>query len=74
MILANLRAGLIVASVIPLSMLFAVILLTALERKSNEFGAIDFWNYCRCAVIIVETTMHHLQNSKEKKIYQSEKG
>jgi cobalt-zinc-cadmium resistance protein CzcA len=45
-----------------------VILLTALVVETNEFRAIDFGIIVDVAVIIVETTMHHLQNSKEKKI------
>ncbi|MEO7976197.1 CusA/CzcA family heavy metal efflux RND transporter [Flavobacterium sp.] len=67
--LGNLRAGLIVASVIPLAMLFAVILMNAFGVSGNlmSLGAIDFGIIVDGAVIIVEATMHHLQNLKRKK-------
>ena len=67
--LGNLRAGLIVASVIPLAMLFAVILMNAFGVSGNlmSLGAIDFGIIVDGAVIIVEATMHHLQKIKSKK-------
>ena len=67
--LGNLRAGLIVASVIPLAMLFAVILMNAFGVSGNlmSLGAIDFGIIVDGAVIIVEATMHHLQRIKNKK-------
>ncbi|KAF2331281.1 efflux RND transporter permease subunit [Flavobacterium daemonense] len=67
--LGNLRAGLIVASVIPLAMLFAVILMNAFGVSGNlmSLGAIDFGIIVDGAVIIVEATMHHLQKVKNKK-------
>lgn len=67
--LGNLRAGLIVASVIPLAMLFAVILMNAFGVSGNlmSLGAIDFGIIVDGAVIIVEATMHHLQKFKIKK-------
>ncbi|HOZ75434.1 MAG TPA: CusA/CzcA family heavy metal efflux RND transporter [Flavobacterium sp.] len=60
--LGNLRAGLIVASVIPLAMLFAVILMNLFGVSGNlmSLGAIDFGIIVDGAVIIVEATMHHL--------------
>ncbi|MCD0464791.1 CusA/CzcA family heavy metal efflux RND transporter [Flavobacterium sp. ENC] len=66
--LGNLRAGLIVASVIPLAMLFAVILMNAFGVSGNlmSLGAIDFGIIVDGAVIIVEATMHHLQKLKKK--------
>ncbi|QOG01385.1 efflux RND transporter permease subunit [Flavobacterium sp. MDT1-60] len=66
--LGNLRAGLIVASVIPLAMLFAVILMNAFGVSGNlmSLGAIDFGIIVDGAVIIVEATMHHLQKIKNK--------
>ncbi|MEP6929636.1 MAG: CusA/CzcA family heavy metal efflux RND transporter, partial [Flavobacterium sp.] len=73
--LGNLRAGLIVASVIPLAMLFAVILMNAFGVSGNlmSLGAIDFGIIVDGAVIIVEATMHHLQKLKKKsKLTQSE--
>ncbi len=67
--LGNLRAGLIVASVIPLSMLFAVILMNTFGVSGNlmSLGAIDFGIIVDGAVIIVEATMHHLQKLKRQK-------
>lgn len=60
--LGNLRAGLIVASIIPLSMLFAVSLMHVFGVSGNlmSLGAIDFGLIVDGAVIIVEATMHHL--------------
>lgn len=60
--LGNLRAGLIVASVIPLSMLFAVSLMRVFGVSGNlmSLGAIDFGIIVDGAVIIVEATIHHL--------------
>ncbi len=72
--LGNLRAGLIVASVIPLSMLFAIILMNAFGVSGNlmSLGAIDFGIIVDGAVIIVEATMHHLFKLKKKKLSQDE--
>ncbi|MFZ0599469.1 MAG: CusA/CzcA family heavy metal efflux RND transporter, partial [Flavobacterium sp.] len=73
--LGNLRAGLIVASVIPLAMLFAIILMNAFGVSGNlmSLGAIDFGIIVDGAVIIVEATMHHLQKLKRnKELTQSE--
>ena len=60
--LGNWRAGLIVASVIPLCMLFAIILMNAFGVSGNlmSLGAIDFGLIVDGAVIIVEATLHHL--------------
>ncbi|GAB3329970.1 CusA/CzcA family heavy metal efflux RND transporter [Larkinella ripae] len=60
--LGNWRAGLIVASVIPLSMLFAVGMMQAFGVSGNlmSLGAIDFGLIVDGAVIIVEATLHHL--------------
>ncbi|MEX2232417.1 MAG: CusA/CzcA family heavy metal efflux RND transporter [Cyclobacteriaceae bacterium] len=60
--LGNFRAGLIVASVIPLAMLFAVALMRVFGVSGNlmSLGAIDFGLIVDGAVIIVEATMHHL--------------
>ncbi|TDO73558.1 cobalt-zinc-cadmium resistance protein CzcA [Flavobacterium chryseum] len=73
--LGNLRAGLIVASVIPLAMLFAVILMNYFGVSGNlmSLGAIDFGIIVDGAVIIVEATMHHLQKLKmQRDLTQSE--
>ena len=60
--LGNLRAGLIVASAIPLSMLFALGMMNLFGVSANlmSLGAIDFGLIVDGAVIIVEATMHHL--------------
>ena len=60
--LGNLRAGLIVASAIPLSLLFALGMMRLFGVSANlmSLGAIDFGLIVDGAVIIVEATMHHL--------------
>ncbi|MFD2920409.1 CusA/CzcA family heavy metal efflux RND transporter [Terrimonas rubra] len=60
--LGNLRAGLIVASAIPLAMLFALGLMNVFGVSANlmSLGAIDFGLIVDGAVIIVEATLHHL--------------
>ncbi len=64
--LGNLRAGLLVASVIPLAMLFAVILMNLFGVSGNlmSLGALDFGLIVDGAVIIVEAVMHRLGHSK----------
>jgi cobalt-zinc-cadmium resistance protein CzcA len=65
--LGNLRAGLLVASVIPLSMLVAVILMNMFGVSGNlmSLGALDFGLIVDGAVIIVEAVMHQLTHSKK---------
>ena len=60
--LGNLRAGLIVASAIPLSMLFALGMMNVFGVSANlmSLGAIDFGLIVDGAVIIVEATLHFL--------------
>jgi len=60
--LANLRAGLVVASVIPLAMLFAIILMNLFGVSGNlmSLGALDFGLIVDGAVIIVEAVLHRL--------------
>ncbi len=60
--LGNLRAGILVASVIPLSMLFAVIMMNQFGVSGNlmSLGALDFGLIVDGAVIIVEAVMHQL--------------
>ena len=73
--LGNLRAGLIVASAIPLSMLFALGLMNVFGVSANlmSLGAIDFGIIVDGAVIIVEATLHHLGMRKAiGKLSQSE--
>jgi heavy metal efflux system protein len=62
--LGNLRAGFLVASVIPLAMLFAVIMMNLFGVSGNlmSLGALDFGLIVDGAVIIVEAVMHSLSN------------
>ena len=64
--LGNLRAGLIVASAIPLSMLFALGMMRLFGVSANlmSLGAIDFGLIVDGAVIIVEATLHFLATKK----------
>lgn len=64
--LGNFRAGIVVASVIPLAMLFAISLMNVFGVSGNlmSLGAIDFGLIVDGAVIIVEATMHLLGASK----------
>ncbi len=66
LLLGNLRAGLIVASVIPLSMLFAFSLMKLFGVSGNlmSLGAIDFGLIVDGAVIIVESVVHRISMSK----------
>lgn len=60
--LGNFRAGFLVASVIPLSMLFALGMMDLFGVSGNlmSLGAIDFGLIVDGAVIVVEATLHHL--------------
>jgi heavy metal efflux system protein len=83
LLLGNMRAGLIVASVIPLSLLFAFGLMRFFGVSGNlmSLGAIDFGLIVDGAVIIVEATLHHLgllkisrrltQQEMDEEVYQS---
>ncbi|TAF66241.1 MAG: CusA/CzcA family heavy metal efflux RND transporter [Cytophagales bacterium] len=64
--LGNLRAGLVVASVIPLSLLFAITMmyLTGVSANLMSLGAIDFGLVVDGAVIMVEAILHRLQIQK----------
>lgn len=66
LLLGNLRGGLIVASVIPLSMLFAVSLMNLFGVSGNlmSLGAIDFGLIVDGAVIIVESVVHRITMSR----------
>ncbi|NQW42863.1 MAG: efflux RND transporter permease subunit [Bacteroidetes bacterium] len=63
--LGNFRAGILVASVIPLAMLFAIILMNTFGVSGNlmSLGALDFGLIIDGAVIIVEAVMHNLIRS-----------
>ena len=66
--LGNFRAGLIVASAIPLSMLFALGLMNVFGVSANlmSLGAIDFGLIVDGAVIIVEASLYFLEHQKHK--------
>ncbi|MCA5003539.1 CusA/CzcA family heavy metal efflux RND transporter [Sphingobacterium bovistauri] len=72
--LGNLRAGLIVASAIPLSLLFALGMMRVFGVSANlmSLGAIDFGLIVDGAVIIVEATLHHLGLRKSTKQFTQE--
>lgn len=65
LMLGNLRAGLIVASVIPLSLLFAVSMMNLFGVSGNlmSLGAIDFGLIVDGAVIIVESIVHRIHQT-----------
>ena len=65
--LGNFRAGILVASVIPLSMLFAVIMMNMFGVSGNlmSLGALDFGLIVDGAVIIVEAVMHSIVHGKK---------
>ncbi|SFF86835.1 CusA/CzcA family heavy metal efflux RND transporter [Pontibacter chinhatensis] len=62
LLLGNLRAGLVVASVIPLSMLFAITMMNLFGVSGNlmSLGAIDFGLIVDGSVIIVESVLHFI--------------
>lgn len=62
--LGNLRSGLVVASVIPLAMLFALIVMNIFHVSANlmSLGALDFGLIVDGAVIIVEGVMHRFRD------------
>lgn len=64
--LGNFRAGVLVASVIPLSMLFAVSMMNIFGVSGNlmSLGALDFGLIVDGAVIIVEAVMHSIVHQK----------
>lgn len=68
LLLGNLRAGVIVASVIPLSMLFAISMMGLFGVSGNlmSLGAIDFGLIVDGAVIIVENCVHFLSRIRQK--------
>ncbi len=70
LLLGNMRAGLIVASVIPLSMLFAISLMRLFGVSGNlmSLGAIDFGLIVDGAVIIVESVVHRISLNKYKNL------
>lgn len=74
LLLGNWRAGLIVASVIPLALLFAISMMKLFGVSGNlmSLGAIDFGLIVDGAVIIVEAIVHRLHSGKNRKLTQEE--
>lgn len=75
LLLGNLRAGLVVASVIPLAMLFAFGMMNLFGVSGNlmSLGALDFGLIVDGAVIVVEATLHHINAAGfKKRLSQSE--
>lgn len=68
-LLGDLHAGLIVASTIPLAMLFAIVMMNATGTSGNlmSLGAIDFGLIVDAAVIIVENSVRRLGEERERK-------
>jgi len=66
-LLGDLRAGLVVATTIPLSLLFAVVVMKLTGRSGNlmSLGAIDFGLIVDGAVIIVENTVRRLSERQQ---------
>ena len=64
--LGNFRAGLLVASVIPLSMLFAIIMMNLFGVSGNlmSLGALDFGLIVDGAIIVVEAVLFQLHRGK----------
>jgi cobalt-zinc-cadmium resistance protein CzcA len=62
LLLGDIRAGLVVATTIPLSLLFAVVIMNMTGRSGNlmSLGAIDFGLIVDGAVIIVENAVRRL--------------
>ena len=75
LLLGNFRAGFVVASVIPLALLFAISMMNLFGVSGNlmSLGAIDFGLIVDGAVIIVEATLHHITlRNKDKTLTQAE--
>jgi len=68
-LLGNLRAGVVVATTIPLSLLFAVVVMNATGLSGNlmSLGAIDFGLIVDGAVIIVENAVRRLSEFQQEK-------
>jgi cobalt-zinc-cadmium resistance protein CzcA len=70
LLLGNWRAGLVVASVIPLSLLFAISMMKLFGVSGNlmSLGAIDFGLIVDGAIIIVEAIIHRLKLGTKAKL------
>jgi cobalt-zinc-cadmium resistance protein CzcA len=68
LVLGDLRAGLVVATTIPLAMLFAVIVMNAVGLSDNlmSLGAIDFGLIVDGSVIVVENAARRLSEASRR--------
>lgn len=68
LLLGDLRAGMVVAAVIPLSLLFALIVMNALGLSGNlmSLGAVDFGLLVDGSVIIVENAVRRLSERQNQ--------
>jgi len=68
-LLGDLRAGLIVASTIPLAMLFAIVMMNTTGTSGNlmSMGAIDFGLIVDGAVIIIENSVRRMNEGRRGK-------
>ena len=68
LLLGDLRAGVVVATTIPLALLFAVVLMNAFGLSGNlmSLGAIDFGLIVDGAVIIVENVVRRLSEQRQQ--------
>lgn len=74
-VLGNWRGALLVASVIPLSMLFAAICMNAFKVSGNlmSLGAIDFGLIVDGAVVMVENAVRRLAEAQHKNLRENPK-
>lgn len=74
-VLGNWRGALLVASVIPLSMLFAAICMNAFKVSGNlmSLGAIDFGLIVDGAVVMVENTVRRLAEAQHQQLKEDTK-
>jgi cobalt-zinc-cadmium resistance protein CzcA len=70
LMLGNLRAALIVASTIPISMMFSFLGMKAFGISANimSLGAIDFGMIVDGAIVMVENTLSKINSNKEDKL------
>lgn len=70
MLMGSIRAGLLVASVIPITMLitFSVMNLVGISANLMSLGAVDFGLLVDCSVIVVEAVLFKLHSDKKFKV------
>lgn len=70
LLLGSVRAGILVASVIPLTMLitFSIMNIVGISANLMSLGAVDFGLLVDCSVIVVESVLFQLHNDKKYKM------